>query len=687
MATSQTSFQIYMLIGMMTRRLKYDNFITWSYQFQTLLEGQDLFGYIDGNTLCPTKYVITDSEGVTGEITAAYKIWKKTDKALLSLLVATLDDEIMDIVVGCKSSREAWLSLQQRFSNPSRANIMQLKIDLQTIKKGNDSIERYLIRVKRARYQLASVGVTISDEDIVVVTLNGLPAEYAMIKTVIRARDTLIPLENLRSQLLAAERDIEGIFRTHSHMSAMVTRSNSQRTHFYASDEGDNREKYKKNLSGSDKCNGSSFNSWPYNSTFNSTFQNNGSNKGKSFAECQICRKKGHTAVNCFYRNDIPPNHPSLSVVVCQICGLKGHAALDCHYRSKFAFQRAKSPSNLTAMFACNTNGAHSSSVSAHGSSSVGTLNNSLETHIGVSPAVVGGGEQNVINNDHSDSDVHLQLPPYFSEASNKNGPIAMVAHNTFSSCHAAVNSDVNAAVNSDANSDVNAAVNSTVDGGNVNVLSHAAVNSNVNAAVNSDVNAAVNSDVNAAVNSDANSDVNAAVNSNVDGGNVNVLSSFSQASNKSGPIHFMLTRAKNEIAKKLTFQDLCAYDESAYFNGFTSVLNVQDATEPKTSKAAVRNSEWDSTMNKELGLRKQGISYWSNEVFLCKEKYAKDLIHRTGMATSRAGMLSIFMLLEKECKGMICCYFNMFRLLSILKIFLPKVYTSLVFSIPCLSC
>ncbi|PRQ40070.1 hypothetical protein RchiOBHm_Chr4g0432061 [Rosa chinensis] len=147
---------------------------------------------------------------------------------------------------------------------------------------------------------------------------------------------------------------------------------------------------------------------------------------------------------------------------------------------------------------------------------------------------------------------------------------------------------------------------------------------------------------------------------------------------------HFMLTKATNKIAKKLTFQDLCAYDESAYFNGFTSVLNVQDATEPKTSKATVRKSEWDSTMNKELGLRKQGISYWSNEVFLCKEKYAKDLIHRTGMATSRAGMLSIFMLLEKECKGMICCYFNMFLLLSILKIFLPKVSTSFVFSIPC---
>ncbi|XP_024156224.1 serine--glyoxylate aminotransferase [Rosa chinensis] len=33
---------------------------------------------------------------------------------------------------------------------------------------------------------------------------------------------------------------------------------------------------------------------------------------------------------------------------------------------------------------------------------------------------------------------------------------------------------------------------------------------------------------------------------------------------------HSMLTRAQNEIVKKLTFQDFCAYDGSAYFNGFT---------------------------------------------------------------------------------------------------------------------
>ncbi|PRQ56560.1 putative diphosphate--fructose-6-phosphate 1-phosphotransferase [Rosa chinensis] len=142
---------------------------------------------------------------------------------------------------------------------------------------------------------------------------------------------------------------------------------------------------------------------------------------------CQICRKKGHTAENCFYRVDIPPNHISNSVIICQIYGLKGHAALDCHHRSNYAFQGAEPPSTLAAMTVHNINGASSSSVSitAQGFPYVGTssprpsfspdqsqvilplcsaLDNSLDTHIGVSPAVVDGGDQNVINNDQADA-------------------------------------------------------------------------------------------------------------------------------------------------------------------------------------------------------------------------------------------------------------------------------------------
>ncbi|KAL6219452.1 hypothetical protein ACLB2K_007211 [Fragaria x ananassa] len=123
---------------MITVRLTESNFVKWSFQFQSVFEGNDLFGHFDGTDVCPSE----NSEDC------------------------------------------------------------ELKTDVQTIKKGADSIGKYLLKIKHARDQLNSVGVTMSDEDIIVVTLNGLSDEYAMIKTVIRAREMAIPLH---AQLLAAE--------------------------------------------------------------------------------------------------------------------------------------------------------------------------------------------------------------------------------------------------------------------------------------------------------------------------------------------------------------------------------------------------------------------------------------------------------------------------------------------------
>lgn len=233
LAVSQS--EINSLLSMITVRLGENNFVKWSYQFQSVLEGNDLFGYFDGSCVCPPRFVLTEQGEVTREITSAYKIWKKTDKALLGLLMATLNEDIMEIIVGCKSSYDAWLALLERFSTCSRANIIQLKTDLQTIKKGADSIDKYLLRIKHARDQLSSVGVTLVDEDIVVVTLNGLPDEYSMIKTVIRARDSPISLKDFRAQLLAAERDIDCVLSTQHSMTALAAKGNSYKGNNFSS--------------------------------------------------------------------------------------------------------------------------------------------------------------------------------------------------------------------------------------------------------------------------------------------------------------------------------------------------------------------------------------------------------------------------------------------------------------------
>ncbi|CAL2254172.1 unnamed protein product [Prunus armeniaca] len=385
-ASSSSSLKIEQLLGLLTIRLTDDNFLKWNYQIESVLEGYDLFGHFDGSTLPPPKFAIVDEEGVTSEVTTAYKDWMRTDKALLSLLIASLSDEAIEYVIGCKTARDAWLSLTDCYASVSRARINHLKTEFQTVQKGGDSVERFLLRLKHLRDQLHAAGTKISDDDFIIAALNGLPLEYDIIKTILIARDTPISLKDFRAQLLAAEQTAEARLTSHSALfvphtssgygvqgahsgSSSVSLSSGQgllptpTSHVGYSGNASSRPP---SLSfgprpishtgfGRGKFNGG----WNFSSPTRPNFRgitpdyrgHNTFSGSKFVPECQICNKRGHTAVNCFFRH--ANSQSSVSIVPeCQICGKRGHGALDCYHRSNYSFQGQAPPSSLTAMTA-----------------------------------------------------------------------------------------------------------------------------------------------------------------------------------------------------------------------------------------------------------------------------------------------------------------------------------------------
>ncbi|XP_068312577.1 uncharacterized protein [Pyrus communis] len=66
-------------------------------------------------------------------------------------------------------------------------------------------------KIKEARDLLSAAGVFFDDDDIIIITLNGLPAEFNIIRSMIRGHETVISLKDLRSQLLAEETLVETI--------------------------------------------------------------------------------------------------------------------------------------------------------------------------------------------------------------------------------------------------------------------------------------------------------------------------------------------------------------------------------------------------------------------------------------------------------------------------------------------
>lgn len=59
-------------LGMLTIKLKDDNFLKCSFQFTAVLKGHKLFSHFDGTTMCPPKFVVHTKTRVTKEITQAF---------------------------------------------------------------------------------------------------------------------------------------------------------------------------------------------------------------------------------------------------------------------------------------------------------------------------------------------------------------------------------------------------------------------------------------------------------------------------------------------------------------------------------------------------------------------------------------------------------------------------------------
>lgn len=122
------------------------------------------------------------------------------DRALMQLLSATLSTTSMLCVIGCSNSHEIWTNLKDKFSIITKASIFQLKTKLQNIKKGFETVSQCLQRIKDTRDHFSAAGVSSDDDDIIILALKGLPADYNSFRIVIRGRENVISLNDFRAQ-------------------------------------------------------------------------------------------------------------------------------------------------------------------------------------------------------------------------------------------------------------------------------------------------------------------------------------------------------------------------------------------------------------------------------------------------------------------------------------------------------
>lgn len=170
-------------------KLNSSNFPAWHVQFNALLVGYDLIGYVDGTGAVPAT---TD---------AAYTRWKRQDQLILHAIISSVDPSVITMLGNVKTSKQAWDILTKMFASKTRARVMHLKERLTRFKMGSKSISEYLQGIKALSDELAIINSPLDDVDLVIHTLNGLGTEYREVTAALRIRENPIGFDDLHDLL------------------------------------------------------------------------------------------------------------------------------------------------------------------------------------------------------------------------------------------------------------------------------------------------------------------------------------------------------------------------------------------------------------------------------------------------------------------------------------------------------
>ena len=314
--SSSSSAAFHLPAQVISIKLDGTNFLSWSAQLLPLFRSYCLMGIVDGSESSPPKFTSVEHKN-QGILNPGYVVWQYKDQTILGWIISSLSPAVVSTIYGLETSQLVWQALGARFAAPSTSRISLIKRKLQSLQQGSMQCQQFLDTVKSLADELSAVGKPVDDSDLILSVLNGLNSSFHSFVTtyMLLAKEKSMSFSDFHAELL----NFDLMQQFHSQTIQQETGSYA----FYSHKPG--------SKSGSRTSNKIRF---------------SGTSKSSSPALSQFRQPLPHlpssTASTTASRSRSP----------CQICKREGHQALDCFNRMNYSFQGRRPPTELAAMVA-----------------------------------------------------------------------------------------------------------------------------------------------------------------------------------------------------------------------------------------------------------------------------------------------------------------------------------------------
>ena len=154
-------------------KLDKNNYQPWKLRMRNYLIGKSLRDYVIGEE----EELELPKQNATSDELKAWRAWNEKYKKVMFLISHNVSNGMIGHLQDLNTSKDAWDTLEKLYSISNKAKKIQLKNELNNMKKKNLSINDYMLKTKEVADALGSIGAPPDDDDLVFTVLNGLNDE------------------------------------------------------------------------------------------------------------------------------------------------------------------------------------------------------------------------------------------------------------------------------------------------------------------------------------------------------------------------------------------------------------------------------------------------------------------------------------------------------------------------------
>jgi hypothetical protein len=198
------------------------NFNSWKSRLLITLEESDLMKFVEE--------VVPEPDDASEK-----SQWKKNDARARRIIIYSVRDHLIPHISKLKTTKEMFDALKKLFESNNTNRAIALKHQLQNVKMTKaDTIATFFMKISEIRDQLGTIGEIISDRELVMLTLNGLPSHWEPFIQSISGRSKLPKFDRLwadctQEETRLAARGAQGSHHDESHALASHARKGKGR--------------------------------------------------------------------------------------------------------------------------------------------------------------------------------------------------------------------------------------------------------------------------------------------------------------------------------------------------------------------------------------------------------------------------------------------------------------------------